>query len=38
VEQLALALDRYPRAPGAELPKFEADPEEHPFATLRRRH
>jgi uncharacterized metal-binding protein YceD (DUF177 family) len=41
VEQLALALDPYPRAPGAELPALEADPEPHRFAdleALKRRH
>ena len=37
-EQLALALDPYPRAPGAELPEIEPDAPEHPFAALRRRH
>jgi uncharacterized metal-binding protein YceD (DUF177 family) len=37
-EQLALALDPYPRAPGAELPEIETDANEHPFAALRRRH
>ena len=37
-EQLGLALDPYPRASGAELPEIEADPQEHPFAGLRRRH
>lgn len=37
-EQLALALDPYPRAPGAELPEIEPDADEHPFAALRRRH
>jgi uncharacterized metal-binding protein YceD (DUF177 family) len=37
-EQLALALDPYPRAPGAELPEIEAGPTDHPFAALRRRH
>jgi uncharacterized metal-binding protein YceD (DUF177 family) len=37
-EQLALALDPYPRAPGAELPEIEPDADEHPFASLRRRH
>lgn len=38
LKQLALTLDPYPRAAGAELPEFEADPEEHPLATLHRRH
>jgi uncharacterized metal-binding protein YceD (DUF177 family) len=33
-EQLALALDPYPRAPGAELPDGANDPEEHQFAAL----
>ena len=33
-QQLALALDPYPRAPGAELPENASDPEEHQFATL----
>ena len=37
-EQLGLALDPYPRAPGAELPEIEGDAQEHPFAALRRRH
>jgi uncharacterized metal-binding protein YceD (DUF177 family) len=37
-EQLALVLDPYPRAPGAELPEVESDGQEHPFAALRRRH
>ena len=37
-EQLALALDPYPRAPGAELPEIEAEADENPFAALRRRH
>jgi uncharacterized metal-binding protein YceD (DUF177 family) len=37
-EQLALALDPYPRAPGAELPGTETETDEHPFAALRRRH
>ncbi len=36
-EQLALALDPYPRKPGAELPEAAPDPEEHPFAKLARR-
>jgi len=35
-EQLALTLDPYPRAPGAELPEQEAEAAEHPFAALRR--
>lgn len=33
-EQLALALDPYPRAPGAELPAIEAEADLHPFAGL----
>jgi len=33
-EQLALALDPYPRAPGAELPDLEVAPDEHQFAGL----
>jgi uncharacterized metal-binding protein YceD (DUF177 family) len=33
-EQLALALDPYPRAPGAVLPAAEAEPELHPFTVL----
>src|SRR5579863_162119 len=33
-EQLGLALDPYPRAPGAELPSFEDGGEEHQFAGL----
>jgi len=33
-EQLALALDPYPRAPGAELPDCANDPEEHQLAAL----
>jgi uncharacterized metal-binding protein YceD (DUF177 family) len=37
-EQLGLALDPYPRAPGAELPEIEADAQDHPFSALRRRH
>lgn len=37
-EQLALALDPYPRAPGAELPEIETEWEQQPFAALRRRH
>jgi uncharacterized metal-binding protein YceD (DUF177 family) len=34
-EQLGLALDPYPRKPGAELPQTEMG-EEHPFASLRK--
>ncbi|MFZ0019514.1 MAG: YceD family protein [Acetobacteraceae bacterium] len=40
-EQLALALDPYPRAPDAALPDMPADPEAQPFAALtplQRRH
>jgi uncharacterized metal-binding protein YceD (DUF177 family) len=37
-EQLGLALDPYPRAPGAELPEIAQDEDAHPFAALRRRH
>ena len=37
-EQLGLALDPYPRQPGAELPEIEAEAEPHPFDVLRRRH
>jgi uncharacterized metal-binding protein YceD (DUF177 family) len=33
-EQLALALDPYPRAPGAVLPEIEADPDPHQFDAL----
>lgn len=33
-EQLGLALDPYPRAPGAELPEFEDGGEDHQFAGL----
>lgn len=33
-EQLALALDPYPRMPDAELPDMEEEPEQHPFAGL----
>jgi uncharacterized metal-binding protein YceD (DUF177 family) len=35
-EQLALALDPYPRMPGAALPEAEAETETNPFAALRR--
>lgn len=35
-EQLALALDPYPRMPGVELPATEDDQDVHPFAALRR--
>ena len=34
-EQLGLALDPYPRRPDAELPAFEAEEEQGPFAALR---
>ena len=34
VEQLALALDPYPRRPGAELPPEASDPGEGAFAAL----
>lgn len=33
-EQLGLALDPYPRAPGAVLPDFEDTDEDHQFAAL----
>jgi uncharacterized metal-binding protein YceD (DUF177 family) len=33
-EQLALALDPYPRMPDATLPETEAEPEQTPFAAL----
>jgi uncharacterized metal-binding protein YceD (DUF177 family) len=33
-EQLGLALDPYPRMPGAELPAAEVDVDPHPFAGL----
>ncbi len=36
-EQLALALDPYPRAPGAVLPAEANDPGEHPMAALAKR-
>jgi uncharacterized metal-binding protein YceD (DUF177 family) len=35
-EQLALALDPYPRMPGAELPGEAEEPLESPFAALER--
>jgi uncharacterized metal-binding protein YceD (DUF177 family) len=35
-EQLGLGLDPYPRAPNAELPEIEEEPEPHPFAALGR--
>ena len=34
VEQLALALDPYPRAPGADLPAEAVDELPHPFGAL----
>ncbi len=34
VEQLALALDPYPRKPGAVLPDSDPDPADNPFAAL----
>ena len=40
-EQLALALDPYPRAPGVEMPDITDESADHPFATLaglRQRH
>jgi hypothetical protein len=40
-EQLALALDPYPRCPGAVLPDLEVEPEPHQFGgldALKRRH
>lgn len=33
-EQLGLALDPYPRAPGAVLPEIEDDSDEGPFGAL----
>jgi uncharacterized metal-binding protein YceD (DUF177 family) len=33
-EQLALALDLYPRIPGAVLPEIEAEDDANPFAAL----
>jgi uncharacterized metal-binding protein YceD (DUF177 family) len=36
IEQLALALDPYPRMPGATLPEPEAEEEANPFAALSR--
>lgn len=35
-EQLGLALDPYPRIPGVEMPPVEEEPDDHPFAALRR--
>jgi uncharacterized metal-binding protein YceD (DUF177 family) len=35
-EQLGLALDPYPRMPGAELPDIEDESDPNPFAALRR--
>ena len=37
VEQLALALDPYPRKPGAVLPEEAADEPDNPFAALAKR-
>lgn len=37
-EQLGLALDPYPRMPGAELPEAAREELDHPFAALARRH
>ena len=34
-QELSLALDPYPRAPGAELPEAARDAAENPFAALR---
>jgi uncharacterized metal-binding protein YceD (DUF177 family) len=36
-EQLGLALDPYPRMPGAELPEAAVEEPDHPFAALARR-
>ncbi|MDR3531661.1 MAG: DUF177 domain-containing protein [Rhodopila sp.] len=35
-EQLGLALDPYPRMPGTEMPDVKDEPDDHPFAALRR--
>jgi uncharacterized metal-binding protein YceD (DUF177 family) len=35
-EQLGLALDPYPRMPGAELPSLDETEEDHPFGGLNR--
>jgi uncharacterized metal-binding protein YceD (DUF177 family) len=35
-EQLGLALDPYPRMPGVQMPPVEEEPDDHPFAALRR--
>jgi uncharacterized metal-binding protein YceD (DUF177 family) len=35
-EQLGLALDPYPRMPGAALPAVEEDGDDHPMAALKR--
>ena len=35
-EQLALALNPYPRMPGVEMPAVEDEADPHPFAALRR--
>jgi hypothetical protein len=37
IEQLALAMDPYPRIDGATLPLLEEDAGSSPFSTLRRR-
>ena len=34
-EQLALSLDPYPRAPGAELPSEASDEDDNPFSALK---
>ncbi len=36
-EQLALALDPYPRMPGAELPELDDDAHDSPFSVVMRR-
>ena len=33
-EQLGLALDPYPKRPGAEMPELDVETEPHPFAAL----
>ncbi len=35
-EQLGLALDPYPRMPGAELPSLDEEEEDRPFSALDR--
>ncbi len=35
-EQLALALDPYPRMPGADLPEIDVEEDINPFAALRK--